>query len=164
MFLDVFIVYTIFRFGRDKMSNPFIRKYYFPILIFGLIASFAIQYTFITEVGFENVNRLTLRGTVPAFIPGDKGGSYSGYGIAFMMGILFIFMLTERNSLEGQSFIIALAMMLGNAAVFPFLVILNEVTPLLVVLFVLTLFVNALYAIMTYRKSVELGINPWARW
>jgi hypothetical protein len=164
MFLDAFIVYTILRFGREKMSNPFIRKYYYPILIFGFISSFAIQYTFITEVGFPNMHRLTVGTGIPAFLSGDEGGSYSGYILSFIMGILFINMFTERNSLEGQSFIIAVCMMLGNAAAYPFLAILNELTPFLNVLVLLALFVNLVYVVMTYRKSIELGINPWTRW
>jgi len=165
MFLDGFIVYTIFKFGMEKMSNPFIRKNYYPILIFGLIASFALQYTFITEVGFPNINQLTVvSGGVPTFLSGDEGGSYSGYILSFIMGILFINMLTERNSLDGQSFIIAVCMMLGNAAAYPFLAILNELTPFLIVLIALALFVNFVYVVMTYRKSIELGINPWTRW
>lgn len=165
MFLDAFIVYTVFRFGRDKFSNPFIRKYYYPILIFGLIASFAIQYTFVTEVGFPNIHGLQVRGGgTPDFIPGDEGGSYSAYILTFVMGVLFIHMLTERNSLEGQSFMIAMLMLLGNVAGYPVLAILNEMTPLLAVLFYLTLFVNIIYAVMTYQKSKELGINPFKRW
>jgi hypothetical protein len=164
MFLDAFIVYTVFRFGRQKFTNPFIQKYYYPILIFGLIASFGIQYTFITEVGFPNVHSLQVDGQVPRFLAGDEGGSYSAYILTFLMGVLFINMLTQRNSLEGQSFIIALAMMLGNVAAYIFILILNEQTPLLNVLFYLTLFVNVVYVAMTYRKSIELRINPWRRW
>jgi len=165
MFLDAFIVYTIFKYGREKMTNPFVRKYYYPILIFGLIASFALQYTFITEVGFPNRHKLTVvGGGKPDFLSGDEGGTYSGYILSFIMGILFIMMLTERNSLEGQSFIIALSMMLGNAAAYPFLAILNELTPFLSVLIGVTLFVNFVYVVMTYRKSIELGVNPWTHW
>ncbi|HLO17435.1 MAG TPA: hypothetical protein VK206_21560 [Anaerolineales bacterium] len=164
MFLDAFIVYTVFKFGRNKFSNRFIRKYYYPILIFGLISSFAIQYTFVTEVGFPNIHHLPVNGQVPLFLPGDEGGSYSAYILTFVMGVLFIHMLTERNSLEGQSFIIAMFMLLGNVACYAFLAILRELTPLLAVLFVLTLFVNIIYAVMTYQKSIELGIDPFRRW
>jgi len=164
MFFDAGIVYTIVRFGRDKFSNPFIKKYFYQILVFGLISSFLIQYTFITEVGFPNVHNLIVNGQVPLFLPGDSGGSYSAYILTFVMGILFINMLTERNSLEGQSFMIAMAMMLGNIAAFVFIAILNELTPLLNVLFALTMFVNIMYAVMVYRKSLELGLNPFTRW
>lgn len=164
MFLDAGIIYTVFRYGRSKFTNPFIVKYFYQILVFGLIASFAIQYTFITEVGFPNIHNLVVNGEVPLFLAGDSGGSYSAYILTFVMGILFINMLTERNSLEGQSFIIALLMMLGNIAAYLFIAILNEITPFLSVLFWLTMFVNIIYAVMTYKKSIELGINPWKRW
>jgi len=164
MFLDLFIVYTIFKFGRDKLSNPILRKYFHPILVLALIASFALQYTFITEVGFPNLHRLPVHGQVPLFLAGDEGGSYSGYILSLIMGILFIEMIVKRDSLEGQSFYIAVSMMLGNAAAVPFLLILNEMTPFLGVLIGLALVVNFIYAVMTYRKSIELGINPWKRW
>lgn len=164
MFLDAFIVYTVVKYGRDKFSNLFIRKYYYQILVFGLIASFAIQYTFVTEVGFPNIHHLQVNGQVPLFLAGDEGGSYSAYILTFVMGILFITMLTDRNSLEGQSFIIAMLMMLGNVAAYIFILILNEQTAFLNVLFYLTLFVNIIYAVLTYRKSIDLGINPWTRW
>lgn len=165
MLLDALIVYTVFKYGRDKFSNPFIRKYYYPILIFGLLSSFAIQYTFVTEVGFPNIHRLpVVGGGTPDFLAGDEGGTYSAYILTFVMGILFILMLTERNSLEGQSFIIAMLMLLGNVAGYAGILILNEITPLLAVLFYLTLFVNIIYAVMTYQKSKELGIDPFKRW
>ena len=164
MFLDIGIVYTIVRYGRDKFKNPFIHKYFYWLLAFGLIASFAIQYTFITEVGYPNIHNLTVNGTVPPFLAGDEGGTYSAYILTFLMGILFIFMLTERNSLEGQSLWIAIFMFLGNVAAFVFVAILNEITPLLSVLFWLTVVVNVVYIVMVYQKARELGINPWTRW
>jgi hypothetical protein len=163
-FFDLFIVYTIVRFGRDKMTNPFVRKYFYQTLLFGVGAAFAIQYQFVTKVGFPNAQGLSFQGTISPFFTGDSGGAYSGFILAFIMGILFIQMLTERNRLEGQSFIIALAMFLGNIASYIFVLLAQTGSELLDVLAYLTLFVNLLYAVMTYRKSIELGINPWARW
>ncbi len=162
-FLDAFIVYTIVRFGREKFKDPFIHRYYYLILLFGLIASFAIQYTFISEIGFPNVYQLRVDGQVPPFLLGDDGGSYSAYALTFLMGILFIFMFLRREGLEGQSFIIAMAMLLGNLAGYLFLLVLGPVSDLLQVLLWLTFFVNVVYAVMVYRKSLELGINPWRR-
>jgi hypothetical protein len=80
------------------------------------------------------------------------------------MGVLFIQMLTQRNSLEGQSFIIALAMTLGNVAAYIFVLAVKTQSPFLDALFYSTLIVNVVYVIMTYRKSIELHINPWTRW
>lgn len=163
-FLDAFIVYTVFKYGREKITNPFFKKYFHPILVFGLIASFAIQFTFIREVGFPNLQNLPVHGQPQQFFVGDEGGTYSGFILTFIMGVLFIQMLTERNSLEGQSFIIALAMTLGNVAAYVFVLIVETQSPLLDVLFYLTLLVNVVYAVMMYRKSVEQGVNPWTRW
>ena len=162
--LDTFIVYTVFKFGRDKISNPFFKKYYYPILIFGLIASFAIQVTFIREVGFPNPQHQLVGGQDQPFFIGDEGGTYSGFILTFIMGILFIQMLTERDSLEGQSFIIALAMTLGNVAAYVFVLAVKTESPFLDALFYCTLIVNVVYTIMTYRKTIELNINPWTRW
>jgi len=163
-FFDLFIVYTIFKFGRDKVSNPFFRKYYYQVLVFGLIAAFAIQYPFIKEVGFPNAQSLTVNGEINPFFIGDSGGAYSGFILAFIMGVLFIQMLTERNSLEGQSCIIASAMMLGNVASYIFVLVVQTESQLLNILAYLTLLVNLVYVVLTYRKSVELGISPWTRW
>ena len=163
-FFDLFIVYTIFKFGRDKVSNPFFRKYYYPILVFGLIAAFTIQYHFVKQVGFPNAHLLEVGGEVHPYFVGDSGGAYSGFILAFLMGVLFIQMLTERNSLEGQSFVIALAMLLGNVASYIFVLIAQTGSQFLDVLAYFTLIVNLVYVVLTYQKSVELGINPWTRW
>lgn len=166
MFLDIGIVYTVFRYGRDKFKNPFVYKYFYPILIFGFIASFAMQYTYISEIGYPNLHHLMVKGysTPPAYIPTDEGGTYSGFILTVAMGVMFILMLTERNSLEGQSMWIAIFMFLGNVAAFVFAAILNELTPFLNVLFTLTVIVNVVYIVMVYQMAHKLGIDPWTRW
>jgi len=162
--LDSLIVYTILRFGREQFKHKaHIYKYFYPLFIFGLVSSAAIQYTFIGEIGFPNVYGLAQNGQVPPFLAGDEGGSYSAYVLTFLMGILFILMLWERGNLEGQSFWIALTMTLGNVAAFVFLLLVGPASGLLWVLFILTVVVNVVYMVMTYQKSLELGFNPWTR-
>jgi hypothetical protein len=161
--LDAIIVYTIVRFGRDKMSIPWVKKHFYGLLLFGLVSSFLIQYTFITEIGFPNVYNMEINGIVPQFLAGDEAGSYSAYALTFLMGILFIRMFHVREGLEGQSFLIALFMMLGNVAAYVFLLLLGGASGLLAVLFWLTLIVNLAYCWMTYQRSKEMGINPWTR-
>jgi hypothetical protein len=116
------------------------------------------------DVGFPNAQSLSVGGGIPLYFAGDSGGAYSGFILAFIMGVLFIQMLTERNDLEGQSFIIALAMLLGNLASFIFVLIARTESQFMNVIASLTLFVNLVYIVMTYQKSVELRINPWRRW
>lgn len=163
-FLDIFIVYTVFKFGREKVKNPFFQKHFHTVLVLGIAAAFALQWAFVTEVGFPNQHGLPVDGAVPLYFHGDEGGTYSGFIMTFIMGVLFIQMITERNSLEGQSFIIALFMLMGNVAAYIFVLVIKTDSTLISVLFYLTLIVNLIYAVMTYRKSIELRINPWTRW
>ena len=161
--LDTIIVYTILRYGREKMQIPWVKKNFYVLLLFGVVSSFLIQYAFITEIGFPNVYNMEINGVVPQFLAGDEASSYSAYALTFLMGILFIRMFHVRAGLEGQSFLIALFMMLGNVAAYVFLVLLGGVSPLLAILFWLTLLVNLAFCQMTYQRSKEMGINPWTR-
>jgi hypothetical protein len=163
MFLDTFIVYTVVRYGRAKMTNPYIHRYFYWLIGAGLAASFLIQYTFITEVGFPNVDHVALGGTVPAYLPGDEAGTYSAYILTFLMGVLFIFTFWQREGLEGQSFLVALFMLLGNVFCYAFLLLLGHQTRFLATLFWLTVIVNVIYAAMTYRRTRQMGLNPWTR-
>ena len=82
-----------------------------------------------------------------------------------MMGLLFIALLVSRGSVQGQSFYIALFMMLGNVGAFLFDIFATPQLPgLLYVLVFLSLAVNGIYAVMVYRKSRELGVDPLRRW
>ena len=105
-------------------------------------------------------------GQVPAFLQaGLQGGLYTGWGLALMMGVLFIALLTSRDSVQGQSFYIALFMMLGNVGAFLFDIFATPSLPgLLYVLVVVSLTLNLIYTVMIYRKSQALGLNPWRRW
>ncbi|MCI0395500.1 MAG: hypothetical protein L0322_11245 [Chloroflexi bacterium] len=160
--LDAFIVYTIFKFGRDKFSDSLMRRYYYPILIFGLVSSAAIQYTATVELGFPNIFDLAIGGQTPDYLPlQDQGGPLTAFGLTLLAGVLFITMLRQRDSLEGQSFYIALFMLLGNFFAYLFLFLLGEIIGVITVLYVGTLLLNFIYVAMVYRKCRALGINPW---
>jgi hypothetical protein len=80
-----------------------------------------------------------------------------------MMGLLFIALITSRGDLRGQSFYIALFMLLGNVGAFLFdLTAASRMPTLVYVLVAATLSVNAIYVLMVYRKVRELGLNPLA--
>lgn len=55
-------------------------------------------------------------------------------------------------------------MLLGNLASFIFVLIAEIDSLFMDVIAILTLFLNLVYVVMTYQKSIELGINPWKRW
>ena len=163
--LDAFILYTILRFGRDHFQVPFLRQY-FPALVFvGVGTAFAIIYFIMTDMYTLNVYNATVNGEVPAFVQaGLQGGIYTGWGLALMMGLLFITMLLSRDNVQGQSFYIALFMGLGNLCAYLFDITAASRMPTLVhVLVAASLTVNAIYAVMVYRKSKEMGIEPLRR-
>ncbi|MCI0577806.1 MAG: hypothetical protein L0331_16590, partial [Chloroflexi bacterium] len=91
----------------------------------------------------------------------DQGGPLTAFGLTLLAGVLFITMLRQRDSLEGQSFYIALFMLLGNFFAYLFLFLLGEIIGVITVLYVGTLLLNFIYVAMVYRKCRALGINPW---
>lgn len=163
--LDAVILYTILRFGRAQFRNPSLRRY-FPWLVFaGIALSFSIIYSIMTDLYSQNIYGASVNGAVPQFLQlGLQGGIYTGWGLALMMGLLFIAMIISRDNLAGQSFYIALFMLLGNVCAFLFdLSAASRLTTLLYVLVGASLTVNAIYLLMVYRKARELGLNPLAR-
>ena len=165
--LDAFILYTILRFGREQFRRFDLVYRYFPVMVaLGVIAALGIIYFFMTELYTTNIYAAQVGGQTPAFLQaGLQGGIFTGWGLALMMGLLFIAMLTSRNDLRAQSLYIALFMMLGNLGAFLFDITAAPRMPGLVnVLVLLSLSVNALYVVLVYRKAQALGINPWRRW
>jgi hypothetical protein len=80
-----------------------------------------------------------------------------------MMGILFIATFFARGNLRGQSFLIALFMFLGNlgAYFFDLTATGDHLIPLLHLLAIPSMTINVVYAVLLYRRSQELGVNPW---
>jgi hypothetical protein len=101
---DVGILYTYFRFGRKYFSGtqPSTASRtdwsFVAWSVLGLITAFAIQYAFRREFGV------------------GKGASYSAFPQNLIMSILFIAMLAQRKSREGQSMMIAVNKWLGTLA------------------------------------------------
>lgn len=165
--LDAFILYTIIRFGRDQFRHiPWLHRYFLPLVLLGVAAAFAVVYSVMHDMYTINLYDAPVNGEVPDFLQaGLQGGLYTGWGLALMMGLLFIALLTSRGNVQGQSFYIALFMMLGNVGAFLFDIFATPQLPgLLYVLVVLSLTVNGIYAVMVYRKSRELGLDPLRRW
>lgn len=165
--LDTFILYTIIRFGRDQFRKiPFLHRY-FPILVpLGVGVAFAVVFRVMSDMYTVNVFGAAVDGQVPAFLQaGLQGGLYTGWGLALMMGLLFIALIISRDNVQGQSFYIALFMMLGNVGAFLFDIFATSALPgLLYVLVVISLSLNLIYVVMVYRKSLALGIDPLRRW
>lgn len=95
--LDIVIVYTYFKFGKDDFSKNADKKYFIPVSIFIFLMSFVIQYSFSVEFG-------------------NHGPWYSAFLQNLIMSILYINMLVTRGSAKGQDLIIAVNKWIGTLA------------------------------------------------
>ena len=162
--LDAVILYTILRFGRDQFSQAAVRKY-FPAMVFGGVGlAFAVIYTFMSDVYTRNVYQAAVNGVVPEFIlSGLDGGLYTGWGMALLMGILFIAMFVVRGDLRGQSIWVALFMFLGNLGAYLFDIFATggRLIPLLHVLALPSLAINVFYVLLVYERAKGMKMDPW---
>ena len=95
--LDIIIVYTYLRYGKQYFPKHTNKGYFMPWTILIFFMSFVIQYYFVIEFG-------------------DLGRVYSGFLQNLIMSILFINMLVTRNDLKGQNFIIGINKWIGTLA------------------------------------------------
>jgi hypothetical protein len=109
---DVGILYTYFKFGRkyfpwgssnnpgkeSGVKPPHSKWAFVAWSILGIITAFAVQYAFRREFGVS------------------KAAAYSAFPQNLVMSILFIGMLAQRGSREGQSVTIAVNKWLGTLA------------------------------------------------
>lgn len=141
--LDLGILYTYFRFGRQEFPRAY-AGLFIPWSLAALAAAFLTLYV----AGSE--------------FPGTRGGTYSAFAQNFMMSILFIAMLVRRGDVRGQSMYIALFKWLGTLAP-TFLVTLATGSRLVLILGVCSFFFDLVYIVMLYRQFVRAAINPWTR-
>lgn len=96
--LDLGLIYTYFRFGRKYFPSHLNPAWFYLWGALGLATSFILQYGFIAEFGLL------------------MGAIYSAFLQNLLMSILFIAMLFQRNSTEGQSLVIAISKCIGTLA------------------------------------------------
>lgn len=93
--IDLVIAYQCLRYGARSADIPLVRRY-FPWLVAAAVAiAFPVVY-----LGFYEFN--------------DPAGEYTGFGINFMMSMLFVAMLLRRDSSDGQSMWIAIGKWQGT--------------------------------------------------
>jgi hypothetical protein len=96
--LDIGLLYTYIRFGKKYFPAAFQKVWFFPWSVVVLTTAFIIQFMFIREFGLL------------------MGAVYSAFLQNLLMSILFIAMLAQRNSREGQSLLIAFSKCIGTLA------------------------------------------------
>lgn len=96
--LDIGLLYTFFRHGRKYFPENLHKRWFYGWAILGLLSAFLVQYAFIVEFGLW------------------MGAVYSAFLQNLLMSILFIAMLNQRKSSEGQSMLIAISKFIGTIA------------------------------------------------
>jgi len=95
--LDIIIVYTYLRYGKQHFPKYTSKKYFMPWTIIIFLMAFLIQYYFLIDFG-------------------TLGGVYSAFLDNLIMSILFINMLVSRNNLKGQNLTIGIYKWIGTLA------------------------------------------------
>lgn len=96
----------------------------------------------------------------------DKYGAYAAFGQNLMMSVMFIVMLRERKSVDGQSMYIAVFKCLGTvlaSAAFYTQTKTYSQSPLMQLLFVAILVYDVLYMILLYRELKGRRLKPFGR-
>lgn len=165
MLFDFVILYTVLKYGRHTFTHPIVKKNFTWIVLGGVVIAFLVINTIIPEFWIQNVWGVEVNGQIPEFLPLTiQGGSYyTGFGLNFIMSLLFIVMIVVRGSVEGQSFYIAAGKWLGSLAAYGFMLADGIQTPVVNVLYAFVFLFDVGYMWLVYRRSRQEGINPWRR-
>ncbi len=145
LLLDLFILGQLLLFWRSdfpKLDNVV----FYPFTVSALLASFGLIYTMAVEF--------------------DHCGAYSAFGQNFLMSILFMIMLFQRNSLLGQSVYIALVKLAGTglASLAAYLFVpLARQSAVLQYLFLTILFFDLSYVVAVYYVARKERLPVWRR-
>lgn len=164
LLFDFVILYTVLHFGRHYFTGA-LKKYFTPVVLGGIVVAFALIYTIVQEFWIRNMWGVVVDGQVPDFLPlVIQGGSYyTGFGLNFMMSILFVFMMLRRDDVAGQSVYIGISKWLGSLAAYAFMLADGIQTPVVNVLYAIVFIFDVFYIWQVYVRSREEGHNPWRR-
>ena len=94
--LDIFILYTYFRYAIEECASETERRFFVPWTVLSLAACLVVQLLFYFHFG--NV----------------EGEKYSAYLQNIIMSVCYLYMLHDRRSSRGQSMVIAVCKMVGT--------------------------------------------------
>jgi hypothetical protein len=97
-FLDLFILFNYFRFGSQFFPKNIHKKWFYIWSVVVIVISFLLQYLFVVEFGQF------------------KGAGYAAFLQNLLMSVLFITMLVQRGSSNGQTLTIAVCKCIGTIA------------------------------------------------
>ena len=152
--IDLIIIFTYLRYGKKYFPSQFSALFY-PNFILALIIAFIFQYTSYYYFYVENV------------IPYPSGTV--AYLMNLLMSILFIMMLQQRKSTEGQSIYIAAAKLLGTLLTSLSLICNPEPGHwmragfVIYFLAVATFIYDLIYLLLLFWQFKLEGKNPWRK-
>lgn len=139
-FLDVIILYQYIKYGKQDFIERWPRWLFLPTIISSILVAFGLELLIINE--FK-----------------DHIGIYTAFGANLVISITFIQMLYSRNSLKGQSFIIAISKMLGTFFSY-FMVQPYVPNSKLVIMLWLTCFIFDLtYCILVFNMKKQVNLK-----
>lgn len=94
--LDIFIVISFLKYGKEEMQGELGRKFFVPWTVLVLASCFALQVLFMVEFGD---------------VEGEK---YSAFLQNVAMSVAYLYMLGQRKSSKGQSMLIAACKCVGT--------------------------------------------------
>lgn len=167
--IDLIIAVQCLMYGKTSMTSPLLRRWFRSIVVAAVAIAFPVVY-----LGFLEFH--------------DPAGEYTGFGINFMMSLLFLALLERRPGAAGQSMYIAVFKWLGTffSYIATVLTVTTSVarplpsspwsflramatynayplTHLISVLYLVTFLADLLYTGLLYRRLRDLGITPWRR-
>jgi hypothetical protein len=136
-FLDVFIVYCLFRDGSKQVVSPVLRRYFRPATAIAILSWGVAIYTFVGE-GYDT-----------------PYGAISGYLLNVMMSALYIVLFVNQGEVRLFSGVVAWSKMLGTALLSLFNYMVKGDDSFLMTLCLVTLLLDLLYlAVFHYTKAI----------
>jgi hypothetical protein len=149
--LDVGILCTLLRYGPNTLRKDISPRWFYPTVLLVLALSFWMQSGFVMGMN-------------------DRFCMVSSAINGLMVAAMFVGMILRRGDVLGQSFYIALLMLLGDLCGYVMIAsAAKELNPPSAMTFlhpvwVSVLCANVIYCVLVWRMTKAVGFNPWRRW
>ena len=138
LFIDLYINYSLYRYGEKQIASPVVRRHFKPLMILGIIAWTIWHYFFIGE-GYDT-----------------PVGAFSAYLITVIMSSMYVLGVLTQDP-KYYSFKVGVARLVGNSAfgIFNLLVLRDSYT--IFTMIVITVFFNVAYLVVHRRRTAEVA-------
>jgi hypothetical protein len=140
--LDIFITYSLFRYGDKQVNNPILKRYFRPAVAVGIAVWMLGIYFFVAQ-GYDTPT-----------------GLISGYILNVIIAALYILLILRHPNLSDFSYIVAWSKMLGTAiaSVFCFIALPHE--RLLLVMCVVCFVLDSTYIAVFHWRHKQPDAMP----